>query len=433
MAVIKETSINLTSDIGQVLNQAGGNVNVNQPLTYFTADANLTKWAKFKPHIHPSAFKELGDYNTEDGKAGFTIKYVILSDNGTYTQNAVRSLYSDTENWSYNLPKGGSSEPYRLGDFRGYQTNSYPLLRVNYTKNVVSRVPSGTGVFSYPFYSSLPSDIADSDGDGATFDLSKNIQFSDISMYIEGGWFNLGEGYLACFVVKQNNNPIEYGFTQFDLASLRICDKKLKDGGDEITVYDFVTGVDANTTSEIYWLVGCIILKGASKDILLSIPYYDDSHYHSTAFQRYTPSYWISMEVSGWSKYPTESVWHDIYWTQTDDYIGFPVSSNSYLKIRVDVDLSSWSSNTFTFTSANTRIYCPTTGVTQYCTIYNSSFSPQASAGTITNSGTLYLGADDLFVMDALGDEYDIKLQVNMKNDEWTTVHGVGFEGSNKY
>ena len=432
MAVIPNSDIQLATEIGQVLNSAGGSVNVNQPLTFFTEAAKNNKWAKYKPHIHPSLFKEYGDYNTEDKRAGLTIKYVILSDNGTYTQNAVRGLYTDAENWSYNLPKGGEKEPFRLGDYRGYQTNSYPLLRANYAKNVVNRVPSGTGVFSFPFYSSLPKDIADSDDD-ANFDLSKNLQFYDIDMYIEGAWFNLGDGYLACFVVKQDSSPIDYGFNWFDLTSLRLCDKKLKDGGDEITVYDFVTGVDANTTSKTYWLVGGIVLKGTNKDIFLSIPYFDDTHYHSVAFQKYTPSYWISMEVTGWSKYPTESVWHDIVWAATDDYIAFPVSSNSYLKIRVDVDLSGWSSNTFTFTSQNTRIYCSTTGVTNYCSIYNSGFNIQPSAGVITDSGTLYLGADDLFGMTELYDQYDIEVQVMTSTNKWETLYWVGFEGRSSY
>ena len=433
MAIIPNSEIQLAAEIGQVLNNAGGSVDVYKPLTFFTKEAKNNKWAKYKPHIHPSLFKEYGDYNTEDKCAGLTIKYVILSDNGTYTQNAVRNLYSDSENWSYNLPKGGEKEPFRIVDYRGYQTNSYPLLRANYAKNVVNRVPSGTGVFSFPFYSSLPRDIADSDGEGATFDLSKNLQFSDIDMYIEGAWFNLGNGYLACFVVKQDSNPIDYGFNWFDLTSLRLCDKKLKDGGDEITVYDFVTGVDASTTSETYWLVGGIVLKGTNKDIFLSIPYFDDTHYHSVAFQTYTPSYFMSLEVTGWSKYPTESVWHDIVWAVTDDYIAFPISSNSYLKIRVDVDLSGWSSNTFTFTPQNTRIYCSTTGVTNYCSIYNSSFNIQSSAGVITDSGTLYLGADDLFGMTELYEQYDIEIQVNVGNDTWKSFAWIGFEGRNEY
>lgn len=399
----------------------------------FSENAKNNKWAKYKPHIHPSLFKEYGDYNTEDKRAGLTIKYVILSDNGTYTQNAVRGLYTDAENWSYNLPKGGEKEPFRLGDYRGYQTNSYPLLRANYIKNVVNRVPSGTGVFSLPFYSSLPMDIADSDGDGASFDLSKNLQFSDIDMYIEGAWFNLGDGYLACFVVKQDNSPIDYGFNWFDLTSLRLCDKKLKDGGDEITVYDFVTGVDTNTTSKNYWLVGGIVLKGASKDIFLSIPYFDNNHYHSVCYQPYTPTYWVLLEVTGWSKYPTERVWHDIVWAATDDYIAYPVISNSYLKIRAEVDLSSWSSNSFTFTARNTRIYCPTTGVTQYCSIFNESFNIDSSAGVINGSGTLYLGADDLFAMTELYDQYDIEVQVKTSTNKWETLYWVGFEGRSSY
>lgn len=415
------------SDVKKALGKSSNNLGV------LCTSENINKWAKYKPVIHPDDSRNEGEYNTVDGKAGLNIKYVILSDSGTYTQNAIRNLYTDAENWTYNLPTGGADSPYRLGDFRGYQVNSYPLAQGIYTKGVSNRVPTGTGVFSYPFSCYLPADSADSEGDGESYTLANNLQFKDITMYIEGANFNLGNGYLACFVCKQNYDPIVNGFDYFSLDSLRICDKTLANGGNQFYVYDFTSGVNQNTTAQNYWLVGGIILKGANKDIFLTFPYFDNSHYHTTCFYKYTPSYSISMEVTGWSKYPTESVWHDIYWTQTDDYIGLPKSSNSYLKLRVDVDLSSWSSNTFTFTTQNTRIYCPTTGVTNYCSIYNENFNIQSSAGVINGSGTLYLGADDLFGMTDYGDEYDIQIQVNTGNNNWTTLVWVGFEGSSRY
>ena len=433
MAIIKSSNINLSKDIGKVLNDAGGSVNVNKPLTFFTEEAKINKWAKYKPHIYPSMCKEIGDYNTEDKRCGLTIKYVLLDNNSTYTQNAIRSLYSDVENWSYNLPNGDKSQPFRLSDFVGYQTNSYHLAQGIYTKGRINAILTGEGIFSYPYNCYLPIDSADSEGDGAPFDVTKNLQLSDIDMYIEGGWFNLGDGYLACFVVKQNENPIEKGFVNFNLSSLRLCEKKLKDGGNQITIYDFVTGVDLNTTSKYFWLVGGIVLKGGNYDIFLSMPYFDEEFYHSTCFYTYEPIYHIAMEVTGWSKYPAENTWHDIKWVYTDDYAAFPVSSNSYLKLRVDVDLSSWSSNSFQFTSQNTRINCPQTGATQYCSIYNEKFSIQSSSGLITDSGTLYLGADDLFGMTKIGDEYDLHIQIKNDKGEWKTLGGIGFIGSNDY
>lgn len=433
MAVIPSTSVDLTTEVGQVLNDAGGSVNINQPSTYFTEDAKINKWAKYKPVAHTDLFRAEGEYNTSDGKAGLTINYVLLSDSGTYTQNAIRALYNDSSNWAYTLPTGGASSPFRLGDFRGYQANSYPLAQGYYTKGQINEVPTGTGVFSYPYSCYLPNDSADSDGDGAPFALANNLQFSDITMYIEGAYFNLGDGYLCCFVVKQANDPIVNGFNYFDISSLRVCNETLANGGNYIAIYDFVTGVDSSATSGYYWLIGGILLKGNGTDIFLSMPYYDDSHYHTTAFYTYSPSYWMSLEITGWSKYPMENVWHDIVWAQTDDYIALPVSANTYLKLRVDVDLSGWSSNTFTFTAQNTRIYCSTTGITRYCSIYDSNFGIQSSGGVITDHGTLYLGADDLFGMAELYDQYDIEIQVNVGNDTWRTLVWVGFEGRNEY
>ena len=49
MAVIPNSDIQLATEIGQVLNSAGGSVDVNQPLTYFTESAKINKWCKNKP------------------------------------------------------------------------------------------------------------------------------------------------------------------------------------------------------------------------------------------------------------------------------------------------------------------------------------------------------------------------------------------------
>lgn len=122
MAVIKDSNIVLSSDIGNVLNAAGGSVNINQPATFFTSAAKINHAAKYKPVILPLNFVDKDSkptmygywWKANDGKCGYTIpsasKYIESQDKDS--------------TWTYNLPTGGESAPMRLGDFRGYDTNA---------------------------------------------------------------------------------------------------------------------------------------------------------------------------------------------------------------------------------------------------------------------------------------------------------------------
>lgn len=408
--------------ISDVKNAIG---NSSNNLGTLCTSSSINKWAKFKPVIHPDDVRNQGEYNTVDGKAGLNIKYVVLPN---ATQSTVRALYTDAENWSYNVPTGGANSPYRLGDFRGYQVNSYPPIQSNFTKGVIDEVVvEPNTLFSYPYRCYFPAESADYEG--ASLNLANNIQFSDITATIEGKSFNLGDGYLACFVANQNDDPIINGFESFSTESLRMCDKPIKSGGNTVYVNDLTTGVGSNF-SIYYWLVGGIILLNGNNPIFLSLPYFDNNHYHSVCFRKRIPVYFMSMDVTGWSKYPEENVWHDIHWL--GDYAGLPISTNSYLKIRVDVDLNFWSSNTFTFTSKNTRIKCTTTNTTKSCTIYEQNFRMPISGTTIVNEGTLYLGADDLFTMTGKGTRHTLAIQV-LTGDVWESIGSIKFEGSLVY
>lgn len=130
MAVIKNSNIVLSSDIGSVLNTAGGSVNINQPATFFTADAKLNPWSKKKPVIRNVNFAQDFDstkpdyfegwWKAHDGKCGFTIP-------SHTTMNSVMDATTGGMNgWVYNIPNGSTTQPRRLGDFVGYDTNATP-------------------------------------------------------------------------------------------------------------------------------------------------------------------------------------------------------------------------------------------------------------------------------------------------------------------
>lgn len=88
--------------------------------------ANINIWAKYKPTVYPSPFPD-DWYRGGDGNYGLN----ITVDNKVSTVSNLVAQYSKTNNGYGNLykrPTGGSSAPYRLGDFRGYNHKANPEL-----------------------------------------------------------------------------------------------------------------------------------------------------------------------------------------------------------------------------------------------------------------------------------------------------------------
>lgn len=84
--------------------------------------SNINVWAKYKPTCYPSPFPD-DWYKARDGNYGISVP----------SYNTLESLYNayfidGDENhdngYSYERPSGGSAEPYRLGDFRGYNSRA---------------------------------------------------------------------------------------------------------------------------------------------------------------------------------------------------------------------------------------------------------------------------------------------------------------------
>ena len=84
--------------------------------------AKINMWAKYKPTCYPSPFPD-NWYKARDGNYGISVP----------TYNTLESLYNayfidGDENhdngYTYERPSGGSATPYRLGDFRGYNSRA---------------------------------------------------------------------------------------------------------------------------------------------------------------------------------------------------------------------------------------------------------------------------------------------------------------------
>lgn len=88
--------------------------------------ANINVWAKYKPTVYPSPFPD-DWYRGGDGNYGLN----ITVDNKVSTVANLVAQYSKTNNGYgtlYKRPTGGSSAPYRMGDFRGYNHNANPEI-----------------------------------------------------------------------------------------------------------------------------------------------------------------------------------------------------------------------------------------------------------------------------------------------------------------
>ena len=144
MAVIPNSNVNLATNIRDVLNAAGGSV-TNDTTTFFTSSANINMWSKHKPVPLTADFP---DYNGtwwkgNSGNCGINITQY----------NSMDEVYNATtgslNGWSYTLPSGGSYEPFRLGDFRGYSTDAVPPFKAFKFPERVQTGSTVTATFEY--------------------------------------------------------------------------------------------------------------------------------------------------------------------------------------------------------------------------------------------------------------------------------------------
>lgn len=124
MATVPSTNVNLATNIRDVLNAAGGTVS-NAIVTFFQSVAKLNPWARYKPIRYA---KDFAITNAQRK----SVNYGLTIPSYTYAEVTANTI----KNWSYALPTGGSSQPYRLDDFcnnenrasPGYNTEAQPPI-----------------------------------------------------------------------------------------------------------------------------------------------------------------------------------------------------------------------------------------------------------------------------------------------------------------
>lgn len=121
MAVIPSTDVNLATEVRDVLSAAGGSVS-NDVTSFFKSGAKINEWARYKPEKYAKDF-DLTDNDRYLNNHGFDTSTFGGNAN---TLSAILTLAKGGNTWKYVLPEGGKNSPYRLGDFRGYDTAAKP-------------------------------------------------------------------------------------------------------------------------------------------------------------------------------------------------------------------------------------------------------------------------------------------------------------------
>lgn len=118
-------------DIRDTLN-AGGGVVDNNAINAFKETSGINVWSKHKPVVLAVNFCQdfnsgAANYNStwwqgSDGNCGLVPKTLFDF------SEVIENTDGEMNGWTYNLPKGGSSQPYRLGDFAGYCKYANPPI-----------------------------------------------------------------------------------------------------------------------------------------------------------------------------------------------------------------------------------------------------------------------------------------------------------------
>ena len=193
---IPKTNVRMVDVICTVGEISGGKL-VNNLAALCTSN-KINMWAKYKPVAYNFTYDRPDNWwKAGDGYCGLVIP-------------SIGSDFSiiDTAEWGYTKPHGGSTSPYRIDDFAGYDPEAKPLVLSGYNGTVEAN-RADTGTFKlYPYYG-----IGLSDG---------NLGYDDIVL----GGKALGDCYVAVQIYYNgfsvyacaNNTIRNYGYIPLDLS-----------------------------------------------------------------------------------------------------------------------------------------------------------------------------------------------------------------------
>lgn len=143
MAVIPDTNIHLATNVGQVLNSAGGSVNQNQPVTYFQSAAKIAPFAKYKPTEYQGDFPiQEQQWHSKDMTCQVNVKLAS-------TLSSLKDMFESGDiGWNFKYWNASTTYPYRLGDFRKYKSDAKSCIEEVYAP-LALEVASGVNNQAY--------------------------------------------------------------------------------------------------------------------------------------------------------------------------------------------------------------------------------------------------------------------------------------------
>lgn len=148
--------------------------------------SGVNKWAKFKPvplaEVAPSRVSGSTWYRGTNGNCGLNIP------NYSTMPAMFTALRGGTTMWNYTRPTGGASQPFRLGDFGGYEHAAQPPL-----------IPETLDSEYYASFGTL----------GTSLSLRVKSQY-ELTVDDLGYTYNLGQMYFGVAICKTGTSGYKY-------------------------------------------------------------------------------------------------------------------------------------------------------------------------------------------------------------------------------
>lgn len=202
--LISLDGINLHADINALIGAASSSN------SHVCRSANINKCSKRKPTRYPGNESDINNqWRGLDGQCGFGIQQYASASQALSNSEALQATdYTGMAwNWLYLRPRGGESEPWREGDFRGYYHNAAQLVsRIDYD---VSK-----SITTFQLIRNAAGNTADAlqwEDISINGVLASNMHFAIATWltYPDNVGINLDwpEGYQFCFI-NQNKGPM---------------------------------------------------------------------------------------------------------------------------------------------------------------------------------------------------------------------------------
>lgn len=232
----------------------------------------INKWAKYKPIDYNGIPDRSTDwYKNTDGWCGF------------YPMGTSGDLKYECDNghpWEYVPPKGGSSSPYRLADFDGYNPNARPFLRTGVVKDSIRTVQTSAIVSSTTISITIQYDMAAYSG-GLTLDDFGTSSLADID-------FDTAK---CCVSVYSSTGSLKGTY----YASGYIKDAS-------------ISAIDAVVSSGDWVYYGISVTDGTVGNTFIPIPWDDNNYYKQQISLKYVESLRFTLSKLGTDDTPLQDV-----------------------------------------------------------------------------------------------------------------------------